>query len=78
MAIFTNAELAEQKAQWKAALLACTTGQEYSIGTRRLRRSDLPEIRATLDWLDGQTTSETETAGQGGPRIAPLIPRRPR
>jgi len=49
MPIFTRAEKQEQIAAWNKALFACSGGQEYTIGARRLRRADLPEIRNTLD-----------------------------
>lgn len=52
MAIFTSAELSEQISAWKQALLALATSQEYSLGNRKLRRSDLPEVRATLKFLE--------------------------
>ena len=58
MPIFTRAQKEEQKAAWNKALLACAGGQEYTIGSRRLRRADLPEIRKTLEWLDSQPTVE--------------------
>ncbi len=55
MPIFTSGELPEQIAAWKSALLALSTGgQEYRIGGRMLRRADLPEIRKTLAFLEGQ------------------------
>ena len=52
MAIFTSAELSEQISAWKQALLALATSQEYWLGNRKLRRSDLPEVRATLKFLE--------------------------
>lgn len=54
MPIFTRAQKKEQIAAWNKALLACSGGQEYTIGSRRLRRADLPEIRKTLEWLDNR------------------------
>lgn len=54
MAIFTLSEVNAQITAWKAALTALSSGQEYTIGSRRLRRSDLPEVRETLEWLEGQ------------------------
>ena len=51
MAIFTRAEKNRQIALWQEALEKVSRGQEYTIGSRRLRRADLPEIRSTLDWL---------------------------
>jgi hypothetical protein len=37
-----------------AAEEAVLTGQEYSIGSRRLRRADLKEIRDTVEKLQNQ------------------------
>ncbi|UJX40373.1 DUF6148 family protein [Desulfovibrio sp. JY] len=76
MAIFTRAEKAEQLAAWKAALLAVAEGQEFTIGTRRLRRADLPAIQQHLDWLDKQATVEDQAAGTGSPMFGHLIPGR--
>ena len=70
MAIFTPEELLEQLTAWKAALLALSSGQEYQIGTRRLRRSDLAEVRRTLEWLN----EELDTVN-GRSRRANAIPR---
>ncbi|MCB2188825.1 MAG: hypothetical protein KQJ78_20590 [Deltaproteobacteria bacterium] len=73
MAIFTAAEIAEQKTAYKAALAACSQGRAYSVGSRSLTRHDLPEIRATLEWLDQQ---EQALAGQAGPHFVTGRPRR--
>lgn len=62
MAIFTDAELTEQITAWKAALLAVSSGQEYSMGDRRLRYSDLPEIRKTLEFLAAEQKSAVGTS----------------
>ncbi len=76
MAIFTRAQKQEQLEQWRQALLKVSAGQEYTIGSRRLRRADLPEIRQTLDWLNSQPTVEDELSGRGTPRFTALIPGR--
>lgn len=76
MAIFTKAEKARQIALWQEALEKVSRGQEYTMGTRRLRRADLPEIRSTLDWLDGQSTVEDVRSGQGLPRFLQVLPGR--
>ena len=57
MAIFTPTELDAQNTAWKAALTALLSGLEYTIGDRRLRRVDIPEVRTTLEWLEGQRTT---------------------
>lgn len=76
MAIFTRTQKAEQIAVWQQALIKCAAGQEYTIGTRRLRRSDVNEIRATLEWLNAQSTVEDVQTGLGGPRFFQLVPGR--
>ena len=73
MAIFTKAEKARQIALWQEALEKVSRGQEYTIGSRRLRRADLPEIRETLA---GQPTVEDERSGQGLPRFLQVLPGR--
>lgn len=62
----TLAEIEIQLAAWQEALLKCSSGQSYVVGGvrngRSLTRADLPEIRATIDWLDVKKTQ----AQQGG------------
>lgn len=76
MAVFTRAEKEEQISLWRAALEKVSRGQEYTIGTRRLRRADLPEIRKTLDWLDSQPVREDVAAGRGLPFFLQAVPGR--
>ena len=76
MAIFTRAEKQTHIDTWKAALLAVASGAEYTIGARRLRRADLPDIQNHLDWLDAQSTTEDQAAGRGSPIFTFLIPGR--
>jgi len=54
MAIYSLEEVEQEISDWKAALNAVRHGKEYSMGTRRLVRSDLPEIREHLEWLSSQ------------------------
>ncbi|NOX35898.1 MAG: hypothetical protein GXP56_19580 [Deltaproteobacteria bacterium] len=54
MAIYTLEEIEQEISDWKAALNAVRHGKEYSMGARRLVRSDLPEIREHLEWLSSQ------------------------
>ncbi len=74
MSIFTRAEKEEQLRVYKAALKACAANQEYTIGSRRYRRADLPELRQTLEWLEGQITVEDARQGASPVRFTPLIP----
>lgn len=76
MAVFTRAQKAEQIALWNEALKKVSAGQEYTIGSRRLRKADLKEIRETLDWLNKQNTVEDEAAGCGLPCFLQCIPGR--
>ena len=76
MPIFTRAQKTEQIAAWNKALLACSGGQEYTIGSRRLRRADLPEIRKTLEWLNSQPTVEDVQSGRAQPCFTQLQPGR--
>ena len=71
MAIFTLAEIEEQIAAYKAALLAVSLNQSYVIGEKRLFRADLPEIRSTLEWLDNEKTRISQPTGifVNGPEI---------
>ena len=73
MSVFTLQELEEQITAFKKALMAISTGQEYSIGNRRMTRADLPEIRKTLEWLAGD---KHKLLGQGGPVVLVGRPKR--
>jgi len=67
MAIFTLAEIESQFTTWKAALLACAGGQSFRISNgvtdRTYTRADLPEIRKTLEWLEGERQKLTIGSG---------------
>jgi len=76
MAIFSPAELTEQITAWKAALLAVSTGQSYTIGKRTLTRADSKEIRETLAWLQTESDKLDAGAGSGGHRMIPARPYR--
>ncbi len=78
MPVFTREEKARQIALWTDALAKVSLGQEYTVGSRRLRRADLPEIRETLDWLNAQPTVEDAQAGSGLPQFVRLLPGRGR
>lgn len=76
MAIFSREEKTRQIALWSEALARVSQGQEYTIGSRRLRRADLSEIRKTLEWLDAQPAREDAQSGLGLPLLVPLLPGR--
>lgn len=48
----TLTDVQTQLTAWEAALLAVSKGQTASMGGRSLTRANLPEIRATITWLE--------------------------
>ncbi|MDR2077145.1 MAG: DUF6148 family protein [Desulfovibrio sp.] len=64
--IWTRAELLEQVALYKKALLKCASGSSYTIGSRSLTRQDLPEIRSHLSWLASELAA---LEGRRGPLL---------
>ena len=69
--LFTADELAAHIAAYKTALLALATAEEYTIalpdGSRTtVRRSQLPQLREHLSWLQAQ---KVEGAVGHGPQF---------
>ena len=61
-------------ATWLEAERAVATGQEYSIGTRRLKRADLSEIAERIKfWRD--EVAKLESGRKGGRRVFRAVPR---
>lgn len=54
----------DRLAAYYAAELAVLSGQEYRIGTRSLRRADLPEVRKAINALEAQV-QQLEDAASG-------------
>lgn len=54
MPAITLADAEAQLALWLAASTAVAGGQEYTIGTRTLKRVDAREIREQLEYWDGK------------------------
>lgn len=48
--IYTESEVDEAVADWKAALTDVSEGQSYNMKGRQLTMVDTPEIRKTLEW----------------------------
>ena len=67
MAGITLTQAEEQLALWIAANTAVASGQEYTIGTRSLKRTDAAEIREQLQFWDGKVKELTR--GTTGMRI---------
>lgn len=63
----TETEIRSQLSGWYSALEKLQSGQEYTIGGirngRQLKRSDLPEVRNTIDWLEKKLV-EAQGGGQ--------------
>lgn len=51
---------------YKDALKKCASGESYTIGSRSLKRQDLPAIREHLAYLQGELSA---LAGTRGPVI---------
>lgn len=63
----------QQYVDCEAAIL---TGQEYSIGSRSLKRANLPEISSMIKYLEKEITyEEAKAAGAGRNRTIGVIPR---
>lgn len=61
-------------ATWLEAERAVATGQEYSIGTRRLKRADLSMIADRIKfWRD--EVAALEGGRKGGRRVFRAVPR---
>jgi len=75
--LFTSAELDAQIAAYKQALLDVASGQSVRLQSggsdRLLTMADLPEIRNTLTYLQGE---KAKIAGVSGPQFIPARPRR--
>lgn len=71
MAGITLADAESKLSTWLAADDAVATGQEYYIGTRRLRRADADEIRKNIDYWE---TKVNKLSRGGGVRITGATP----
>lgn len=56
---FTDAELL---VLYRHALAVGAAGEERQIGDRRIRFPSMPEIRKTIEWLEGRVNAD-ETDG---------------
>jgi hypothetical protein len=58
---------------WMTAETAVASGQEYTIGSRNLRRADLKEIRGQIDYWNGWV-QRLSNGGNGGMRVRGITP----
>lgn len=63
MAGLTQAQAEAQLALYMDAEQKVLTGQEYQIGSRRLKRADLAEIRDGITYWNGQVHKLSNGAG---------------
>lgn len=70
MAGITLTEAEAQLATWLAANTAVASGQEYSIGTRALKRADAAEIREQIKYWD----QHVNRLSRGGIRVVGVTP----
>lgn len=76
MAIFSK-QLCQQKLNtWLKAEEKVATGQEYQIGTRKLTRADLKEIRNEMEYWGGKLVEAEEAEkARGRNRLYRFVPR---
>lgn len=67
MAGITLTQAEAKLATWLDAEDKVATGQEYTIGTRSLKRADLKEIRETIQYWDGKVKELSR--GSSGIRV---------
>jgi len=71
MAGITLAQAQDKLDGWMAAEDAVMTGQEYAIGSKRLTRADLAQIRSSISYWEAKVISLTQG---GGIRITGATP----
>ena len=67
MGAWTLPEAEEQLAAWKAALLAVSTGQSYSIAGRSITRANLKECKDMIEYF-GKEIDKLTLAATGRTR----------
>lgn len=63
MAGITLAQAEAKLTAYLDAETAVLSGQEYTIGSRRMKRADLAEIRAGVSYWNGKVSELTSGAG---------------
>jgi|LSQX01.2.fsa_nt_gb hypothetical protein len=58
---------------WKTALRAIAQNQEYSIGSTRVSRANLREVREMVEYYENQV-ARLERGGGRGVRVRRIIP----
>ena len=73
MAGLTAAQAQTHLDAWIAADIAVATGQSYTIGSRRLDRTNAREIRENITFWDGKVKS-LSSISSGGIRVRGITP----
>lgn len=63
---------------WLDAEAALATSQSYKVGTRELRRADLPEVREQIEFWENKynkVTNELDGTSGGARRTVRIVPR---
>ena len=75
MAIFSKKLCEEKLNTWLAAEEAIATGQSYQLGTRKLTRANLKQVREQMEYWAGKLAeAEAEETRGGRNRIYRVIP----
>ncbi|MBS7328963.1 MAG: hypothetical protein KIG68_09515 [Oxalobacter sp.] len=70
---FSRKEVLEFYEMWKEAYEACSTGQSYQIGTRRLSRVDIDKVyREMMRWK--AMLDDIDSGRRGGIRVRRVVP----
>ena len=72
MAGITLAQAEAKLTTWLAAEDAIATGQEYVIGSRRLKRADLEFVRETIEYWDNKV-QKLSRADNGAIRVRRVV-----
>ena len=76
---FYDLEFIEKRLKmWLDAEAALATSQSYKVGTRELRRADLPEVREQIEFWENKynkATNELDGTSGGGRRTVRIVPR---
>ncbi len=76
MAIFSKQFCQQKLNTWLEAEEKVATGQEYQIGTRKLTRADLKEIRNEMEyWAEKLAEAEVSEKARGRNRLYRFVPR---
>ncbi len=65
----------ERLEMWLDAEAALATSQSYKIGSRELRRADLPEVRKQIEFWEDKYNRVTNSSNASGRKVKRFVPR---